>query len=120
MSISTVRETESPVADDELRSLAHKQIKRRRRLKLRASAYVLGMLVLAPVWVVTEYMRADGWPQRLSHNGNPGDWSPWVIWVALAWGFYVALTAVSIYFRRPTTAAEMGRELERLRRRNAG
>jgi len=106
-----------PTSDEELRSLALKQIERHRRLELRASAYVLGMLVLTPVWVVSEYVRADGWPQRLSHSGNPGDWSPWIIWVALAWGFYVAMTALAIHFRRPTTEAEMERELERLRRR---
>lgn len=104
-------------SEDELRALARKQLKRHRTLKLRASAYVVGMLVLTPVWLVTEYLRADGWPQRLSHNGNPGDWSPWIIWVALAWGFYVAMTALAIYFRRPTTEAEMEAELDRLRGR---
>jgi hypothetical protein len=126
MSTSAVPETRSggtesllvmPTSDEELRSLALKQIERHRRLELRASAYVLGMLVLTPVWVVSEYVRADGWPQRLSHGGNPGDWSPWIIWVALAWGFYVAMTALAIHFRRPTTEAEMERELVRLRRR---
>ena len=84
-----------------------------------ASAYVVGMLVLTVVWVVTEYLRADGWPETLSHNGNPGDWSPWIIWVALAWGFYVLMTAFVIHFRRPTTEAELERELERLRERSA-
>ena len=117
MSTRTVTETETPVEESDLRSLALEQIERRRRLNLRASAFILGMLVLTPVWVVTEYMHADGWPRTLSHNDNPGDWSPWIVWVALAWGFYVTLTALAIHFRRPTTEAEIGRELERLRRR---
>jgi 2TM domain len=128
MSTSAVAETGSggaesllvvPTSDEEFRLLALKQIERRRRLELRASAYVLGMLVLTSVWVVTEYLRADGWPQRLSHSGNPGDWSPWILWVGLAWGFYVAMTAVAIHFRRPTTQGELERELERMRRRYA-
>jgi len=118
MSICTRNETGFHAEEDELRTLARKQIKRRRRLELRASAYVAGMLVLTAVWAVTEYLRADGWPERLSHNGNPGDWSPWIIWVALVWGFYVAMTALAIHFRRPTTEAEMERELERLGRRS--
>jgi hypothetical protein len=119
MSTSAVTETGHPADDDELRSWARKQVERRRRLKLRASAYVLGMLVLTPVWLVSEYIRADGWPERLSHNGNPGDWSPWIIWVALAWGFYVAVTVLAVHFGRPTTEAEVERELERLERRHA-
>ena len=119
MSTCTGNEIRVHAEEDELRSLARKQIERHRRLELRASAYVVGMLVLTVVWVVTEYLRADGWPETLSHNGNPGDWSPWIIWVALAWGFYVLMTAFAIHFRRPTTEAELERELERLRERSA-
>ncbi len=116
MSTTAVIETASRADENELRSLALEQIERRRRLKLRAAVYVLGMLVLTPVWVVTEYLRGDGWLERLSGNGNPGDWSPWIIWVALAWGFYVALTALAIHFRRPTTDAEVEREIARLKK----
>ena len=111
--------SDARVSEDELRSLARKQIKRRQTLKLRTAAYAVGMLALTLVWLVTEYLRADGWPQRLSHNGNPGDWSPWIVWVALAWGFYVAMTALAIHFRRPTTEAELEAELATLRRRSA-
>jgi hypothetical protein len=118
MSTNADTETTLRANESELRSLARTQVERRRKLKLRASAYVVGMLVLTPVWVVTEYLSAGGWPQRLSHGGNPGDWSPWIIWVALAWGFYVIMTALAIYFRRPTTEAELEREFERLRMRS--
>jgi hypothetical protein len=115
MSTNTESAMAQHMEEDELRSLARTQVERHRRLKLRASAYVAGMMVLTPVWVVTEYLRADGWPDRLSHNDNPGDWSPWIVWVALAWGFYVAVTALAIRFRRPLTEAELQREVEKLR-----
>ena len=100
---------------DALRAWIREQIESGRRLRLRAAAFALGMLVLTPVWAVSEYLGSRGWPQRLSANGNSGDWSPWIIWVALAWGFYVALTAVVIHLRRPPVDdREIDRELARL------
>ena len=105
----------TPSEVDDLRSLAVTQIERHRKLKLRAAAFGLGMLVLVPVWVIVEYLSVGGWPERLSNNGNPGDWNPWIVWVALGWGFYVLLTAVAIHVRRPTTEAEIQREMEHLR-----
>lgn len=113
-------EISTPGEVDDLRSLALKQIERHRKLKLRAAAFGLGMLVLVPVWLVVEYLSAGGWPERLSNNGNPGDWNPWIVWVALGWGFYVLMTAVAIHLRRPTTEAEVRREMEHLRSTMAG
>lgn len=106
---------ETPSDERDLRSLAIKQVERKRRLKLRAVAFALGMLVLVPAWAIVEYLDSGGWPERLSNNGNLGDWNPWIVWVALAWGFYVLITAVAVHFRRPTTEVEVERELERLR-----
>lgn len=108
MSTQAVNET------DPLREWARKRVELGRRLKLRVAAFALGMLVLTPVWAVGEYLSSGGWPQRLSPNDNPGDWSPWIIWVALAWGFYVALSAVVIHFHRPVNDRDVERELERL------
>lgn len=104
--------------DDELRERARTRIEERRRLRLRAATFALGMAVLVPVWVVSEYLSAGGWPQRLSSNGNPGDWSPWLIWVALAWGFWVVLSVVATRLRRPPTDGEVERELDRLAARS--
>ncbi|MGD0712872.1 MAG: 2TM domain-containing protein [Gaiellaceae bacterium] len=106
--------TQNPNEKDALREWAKKRVELRRKLRLRIAAFVLGMLVLTPVWAVGEYLSSGGWPQRLSPNDNPGDWSPWIIWVALAWGFYVALSAVVIHFHRPVNDREVERELERL------
>lgn len=102
--------------DDELfRKLALKHLEHVRKLKLYASAYVLGLIVLTPVWIVTEYMTADGWLERLSDNGNPGDWDPWILWVALVGGFLVGVAALRAYFGRPATEADIEREVERLK-----
>lgn len=59
-----------------------------RKFKLYAAAW-LAMLVLTPVWVVTEYMNADGWPERLSEqspggtgipgSAGPGSWGLLVV-----------------------------------------
>ncbi|MGZ4390514.1 MAG: 2TM domain-containing protein [Gaiellaceae bacterium] len=100
--------------DERLQEWARKRVKQGRSLKLRVAAFVLGMLILTPVWAVGEYLSAGGWPQRLSPNDNPGDWSPWIIWVALAWGFYVALSAVALHLHRPISDREVERELKRL------
>jgi hypothetical protein len=73
--------------------------------------------LLTPVWAVSEYLSSGGWPQRLSPNDNPGDWSPWIIWVALAWTFYLALNVLVIRFRRPPVDdREIERELRRIAR----
>lgn len=102
-------------AAEELREWARGRVQLRRRLRQRTAGFVLGMLLLAPVWAVGEYLSSGGWPQHLSSNDNPGDWSPWIIWVALAWGFYVALTALALHWKQPPVDdAEIDLELARL------
>ena len=102
--------------DEELlRELAVKHLEHVRKLKLYTAAYVLGLLVLIPTWIVTEYMSANGWPQRFSDQSNPGDWDPWIIWVALAGFFVVGLAALRAFFSQPTTEADIEGEVERLR-----
>ena len=38
------------VADEELREVARKQVHRVRRLKMHVAAYVVGLILLTPVW----------------------------------------------------------------------
>jgi hypothetical protein len=104
-----------PTRDDELRRIAHKHLENVRKFKLYLSAYVLTMLVLTPIWALTEYLNADGWPERLSEQSNPGDWNPWILWVALAGLLLVGLAGLRAYFVRPVTNAEVEREVERLK-----
>lgn len=100
--------------DRALREIALKHLEHVRKLKLYASAYVLALVVLTPVWVVTQYMDADGWPERFSTESNAGDWDPWILWVILGGAFLVGIAAFRVYFR-PSTDAEIEREVERMK-----
>ena len=100
--------------DGELRAWARKHVERAQKLKRDIAIYVLGMAALTSVWVLVEWQDNGGF-ERLSDNGNPGDWEPWILYVALIWGFFVALDALRVYFDRPATEAEVDRTLERMR-----
>jgi H+/Cl- antiporter ClcA len=101
--------------DDELRTIARKQVERVRRLKLHVTAYVVGMVVLTPVWAITQWQTSGGFERWSSDHSQPGDWEPWILPVALVWGLIVAIYALKVYFDRPATDAEIDRELRRLR-----
>ena len=78
--------------DEALRKLALRHLDDVRKVKVYALTYLVGMIVLTPVWIVTQYETADGWPKHLSTRSRyAGDWDPWIIWVALIGGFLVAL-----------------------------
>lgn len=105
--------------DDELRKLAIRRLEHVRRFKLYLSVYVLSLLVLTPVWAITQYESQDGWPQHLSTRSRyPGDWDPWIIWVALVGGVVVAVAGLRAYWiDREITEADIEREVERLKAR---
>ena len=103
--------------DDELRAWARKHVERVQRLKRDVAVYVLGTVALTAVWVLVEW-NDNGAFERFSGGNNPGDWEPWILYVALIWGFFVALDALKVHFDRPTTEAEIDRELERIRSRS--
>jgi hypothetical protein len=101
--------------DDTLRELALRHLEHVRKFKLSLAVYVLSMLVLTPIWIVTQYETADGWPEHLSSRSRyPGDWDPWIIWVALIGAFVVGLFALRAYFFRGETEADIEREMKRL------
>ena len=85
-------------------------------MKRDVAAYVLGMVAVTAVWTLVEW-NDNGAFERFSGGNNPGDWEPWLLYVALIWGFFVALDALKVYFDRPTTEAEIGRQIERMRSR---
>ena len=102
--------------DDALRKLALRHLERVRKFKLYLAVYLLSMLVLTPVWIVTQYETADGWLEHLSSRSRyPGDWDPWLIWVALIGAVLVAIAGFRAYFDRPETEGEIEREIERLK-----
>ena len=102
--------------DDELRKWARQHVERVQRLKLHVAAFVIGMVVLTPVWLLVEW-QDNGAFKHWSSNGNPGDWEPWILYVVLIWGLIVGIAALKAYFDRPTTDAEVDLEVRRLRSR---
>lgn len=106
----------APAPDAELREWARKHIERVHKLKRDVAIFLLGLATLTGVWALVEW-QDNGAFERLSDNGNPGDWEPWILYVALVWGFFVLLDVLKVYFDRPTTEEEIARTVERLRSR---
>ena len=48
-------EVPASTVEDELREWARKHVERVRRLKLHIAAFVLGMVVLTPIWALVEW-----------------------------------------------------------------
>ena len=69
------------------------------------------MTTLTGIWALVEW-QDNGAFERLSDNGNPGDWEPWILYVALVWGFFLVLDVLKVYFDRPTTEAEIERAVD--------
>jgi hypothetical protein len=100
-------------AEDALRVVARRHVERIRRLKLHLSAYLLGLIVLTPVWALTQWQTSGGFQRWSTDHSQPGDWEPWIVPVALVWGLVVAIYALKVYFDRPTTDEEVDREVAR-------
>lgn len=109
----------APVSEDEaLRKLALRHLEHVHKFKLYLFVYVLSMLVLTPVWIVTQYETSPGWLKHLSSRSRyPGDWDPWLIWVALVGAALVAIAGYRVYADRADSPAEVEREIERLKTR---
>jgi hypothetical protein len=105
-----------PAPDSELREWARKHVERIHKLERNVAIYLLGIVTLTGIWALVEW-QDNGRFERLSDNGNPGDWEPWILYVALIWGFFVLLDALKIYFDRPTAPAEVDRAVKRLESR---
>ena len=102
------------VPDTELREWARKHVERVHRLKLHVATFVVGMLVLTPIWALTQWQTSGGFERWSTDHSQPGDWEPWILYVALVWGLIVGILALRAYFDRPTTEAEIDREVRRL------
>ena len=102
--------------EDALRVWARKHVERVHKFRRDLALYVLGMAVLTAVWALVEW-QDNGSFERFSGGNNPGDWEPWVLYVALIWGFFVAVDALKVYFDRPTTEIEVDRVVRRFESR---
>jgi hypothetical protein len=85
------------------REQAIKQIERKRRYWISTAESTLGMLILATIWVITEYHNAGGWPtQGFSQSSGIHDvWNIWIIYPAIAWAFLTAAFGFGVYLRKP-------------------
>jgi 2TM domain len=102
-----------PSREDDLRYWARRHVERVRRVKLHIAAFLLGMCVLTPVWALVEWNDHGGF-QSWGNDGMPGEWEPWILYVALIWGLIVGIVALKTYFDRPATEGEIEREIRRL------
>lgn len=98
-------------AEDELRTRVRKRIERVHGAKANAVAFLVGMAVLIPLWLVVEWQSAGGF-QRWSNGDRPGDWEPWILWIAIPWFLWVVFGALNAYFKR-NKEEEIERELQR-------
>jgi hypothetical protein len=88
----------SAPAGADLRSLARVRLERIGRLRFHVAAWILGMLLVTPLWALIEWQDNGGF-ERWSDNSQPGSWEPWILYVAGFWAFGVALVALREYVR---------------------
>lgn len=98
--------------DAELRRRTRARLAALGRLRFHVAAWVLGMVVVTPLWALIEWQDNGGF-ERWSDNGHRGDWEPWILPVAGVWALLVAGFALKAYFDRSTAEAASDREVGR-------
>ena len=107
-----------PAEDEAVRTLAQRHLEHVRKFRLYVFVYLLSMVVLTPTWIISQYETSPGWLKHLSSRSRyPGDWDPWLIWVALVGVVIVAIAGYRVYTDRTDGPAELEREVERLKAR---
>ena len=97
------------------RQAAIRQIERRRRFWFRATVGVVGIIVLAAIWAITEYHNAGGWPTSgfSQSSGIPNVWNYWIIYPAIAWVLATAADAWWVFGHKPITEDQIKHEMDR-------
>jgi hypothetical protein len=91
-------------ADPELRRLARARLERIQRLRFHGAAWLLGMIVLTPLWALIEWQDNGGF-ERWSGDSQPGSWDPWILYVGGFWALGIGIVALLAYFGRPAREA---------------
>ncbi|HEX6664941.1 MAG TPA: hypothetical protein VF025_14820 [Gaiellaceae bacterium] len=99
--------------EDELHERARKRVERIHGVKANVAAFLVGMIVLVPVWLLVEWQSAGGF-ERWSEGGNPGDWDAWILYIVVPWFMWVAFVCLRAYIDRDKEG-EIEREVRRLR-----
>jgi hypothetical protein len=96
------------------RQLAIKQARAKRLFKISTTASAVGVVLLVPIWAVTEYQRAGGWPTRgfSRSSGTPDVWNAWIVYPVIAWVSLTAARGWAVYRHKPIPAGEIGQETE--------
>ena len=86
--------------DPGVRRLARRRLERVGRLRFRVAAWLLAMVVLAPLNALIEWQDNGGF-ERLSRDSQPGSWDPWLLSVGGIWGLVVLVVyALPVYVER--------------------
>ena len=87
-----------------VRPTTDRAVLRSQRLKFHVAAWLLGMIVLTPLWALIEWQDNGGF-ERWSSDSQPGDWDPWILIVGGVWALaVVGLFALWQVRQRPTDA----------------
>jgi hypothetical protein len=93
-------------AHAEIVRLTRARIENVRRLRFHVASWVLGMILLTPLWALIEW-QDNGSFERWSNDSRPGDWDPWILTVGGIWALVIAMIAVPL-LRRPAQPADTG------------
>jgi len=96
-------------ADAEFRRFARRRLERIRRLKFHVAAWLLGMIVLTPVWALIEWQDNGGF-EGFSNDSQPGEWEPWILYIGGVWALVIAIFALWVFFDRPSMEGEIESE----------
>jgi len=89
-----------PTTDAEFRRSTRAWLERVGRLKFHVAAWLLGMIVLTPVWALIEWQDNGGF-DRFGNDSQPGEWEPWILYIGGIWALVIAIFAVWVYLDRP-------------------
>lgn len=107
---------DTPAGSTQLaRQLAIRQIERKRRFQINATASAIGMILLVAIWAIAEYHNAGGWPTRgFSQSSGIHDvWNFWIVYPIGGWAGLLAVHGWYVYMRKPISEGEIKREIER-------
>ena len=79
-----------------LRQLARARLERIGRLRFHVSAWVLGMLVVTPLWALIEWQDNGGF-ERWSSDSQRGSWEPWILYVGGIWALVIVALALRLH-----------------------
>jgi 2TM domain-containing protein len=100
--------TQAKLSPAARRRRARERLERIGRLRFHVAAWVLGMVVIAPLNALVEWQDNGGF-RRVSGNSQPGSWDPWVLYIGGIWALVVAISALNVYVARHAKEATIER-----------